>query len=71
MIQSRLKDAHQFFTTFRKPQHATWFSCCHGCEMSLMTFDVVDSVILHTANTIIGVSTKLINQYAGPYKIVA
>ena len=69
-IKSRLDEAHKFLIAYRKRQQASWIAR-RDAEALPVTFDVGDYVIVHTPTTIRGVSTKLLNQFTGPYKVVA
>ena len=69
-ITARLEEAHKFLIAYRKRQQASWVAR-RDAESLPVPFDVGDFVIVHSPTTVRGVSTKLINQFTGPYKVVA
>mmetsp|Transcript_9993 Transcript_9993/g.40516 ORF Transcript_9993/g.40516 Transcript_9993/m.40516 type:complete len:484 (-) Transcript_9993:171-1622(-) len=68
-LRDRLRRAREFMLAFRKRQQAAWIAR-RDAAMAPTTFDIGDYVIVHSPKHTKGISTKLINQFQGPYRIV-
>ena len=68
-MQKRAELARNFLVEYRKREHVQWKNR-RAKVVTVDKFNAGDEVIVYCPSSQKGISTKLINQYRGPYEVV-
>mmetsp|Transcript_8973 Transcript_8973/g.37063 ORF Transcript_8973/g.37063 Transcript_8973/m.37063 type:complete len:287 (+) Transcript_8973:901-1761(+) len=69
-LRARLRRAHEFLAAFRARQSAAMIARRKHFSLPV-PFGVGDVVIVHSPKRVNGLSAKLVNQFTGPFRVVA